>query len=301
LEAWADPLAGIRARTRHIVLADVDSNGEYALVVADFSRRLRIFRNTGQFSEVPLLEIPTALVSYYMDLHPGSKPALVVAAGSSLYIYRGLTPSLKFTLPLVDVEPAEQQLWDQMAPAESDELRARMAGAPAGTPLQQPTVVTALAVLRKSMEDETAVGCLVVGTEARQLLILDPSAAKVLRKVRLRAAPALIATSGLYDVEYRVVAACRDGRVYTMRGGEVLAAVIELEAPPVGLVVANSMIHVAQMDGALHAFHYRGKKSFSLYLPSPAVDMVPLVSKSRAVNALLVAMANHEGMSCARE
>ena len=97
--------------------------------------------------------------------------------------------------------------------------------------------------------------------------------------MRLKAVPTVISVTGLYDVDYRIVAACRDGRVYTMRGGEVMATVLELEAPPTGLVVANQLIHVAQMDNAVHAFSYRGKKMFSLYRRR-RWSMGPLVSKS---------------------
>ena len=42
-----------------------------------------------------------------------------------------------------------------------------------------------------------------------------------------------MAVTGKYDVDYRIVIACRDGRVYTIKNGEVTGTVIELESAPV--------------------------------------------------------------------
>ena len=67
--------------------------------------------------------------------------------------------------------------------------------------------------LKKDMEEDDAVSMLVVGTEAGQVLVLEPSGTAVQVNVQLPSAPAFLACTGLYAVEYRIVAACRDGHV----------------------------------------------------------------------------------------
>jgi Bardet-Biedl syndrome 1 protein len=39
--------------------------------------------------------------------------AIAVASGPFIYVYKNLRPYFKFTLPTLDVNPTEQDLWDQ--------------------------------------------------------------------------------------------------------------------------------------------------------------------------------------------
>lgn len=41
-------------------------------------------------------------------------PAIAVAAGSHVYVYRNLRPYFKFTLPSVDIASGELDVWDQL-------------------------------------------------------------------------------------------------------------------------------------------------------------------------------------------
>lgn len=74
-----------------------------------------------------------------------------------------------------------------------------------------------MTVLLKSKEEEDAVGCLVLGTESQKVLILSPSAAQIMTHVELPSVPVFICATGLYDVDYRIVIACRNGKVYTIK------------------------------------------------------------------------------------
>eukprot|EP00966_Prymnesium_polylepis_P143985 3324259-Prymnesium_polylepis.1 len=47
-----------------------------------------------------------------------------------------------------------------------------------------------------------------------------------------------MAVAGLYSVDYRIVCACRNGNVYSIKNGELSGSVIELESMPCGLVSA---------------------------------------------------------------
>jgi len=161
--------------------------------------------------------------------------------------------------------------------------------------LQQQTSITCMEVLKQNMDEPTAVSMLVIGTENRMVYILEASALNLAAKVKLDAVPSFISVLGLYDVEYRITVACRDGNIYTIKNGQVLSNVIELETQPVGLVRFDKNIYVGCMDNVIHCFHFKGKKNHSIYLPSPISCMNLLqITKSRVAKALVVALSNGE-------
>ena len=88
-----------------------------------------------------------------------------------------------------------------------------------GFPLKRQTVVTCIATLKKSHAEETAVSCLVLGTEASTIYILDPEAFTIMDSMVMPSQPAHISVTGLYDVEFRIVAACRNGSVCMLKRG----------------------------------------------------------------------------------
>jgi Bardet-Biedl syndrome 1 protein len=79
------------------------------------------------------------------------------------------------------------------------------------------TVITCLATLKKSMADEDAISCLVLGTESRSIFVLDPEAFTILATMELPSVPVFMSVSGLYDVEFRIIVACRNGGIYTLK------------------------------------------------------------------------------------
>lgn len=63
-----------------------------------------------------------------------------------------------------------------------------MSGVVCGDPLGDPgvllqAVITTMTTLKKNMADEDAMSCLVLGTENKELLVLDPEAFTILAKV----------------------------------------------------------------------------------------------------------------------
>lgn len=141
----------------------------------------------------------------------------------------------------------------------------------------------------------TSVSSLVIGTEAKQVLILDPPGNSIRVKCTLPAVPVFMGITGLFDVEYRIVVACRDGAVYTIKNGTVTSTVIELQSHPVGLVRMQKSIYVGTMDNTIHCYHIKGTKSFSLYMPCRITNLQLLKTrKTRLVHCLLVALENGE-------
>ncbi|KAK3242964.1 Bardet-Biedl syndrome 1 protein [Cymbomonas tetramitiformis] len=326
LDAWQDPVAGLQAYSPCVRMADLAGDGEWRLLVADASKKLKVWKGTSLQSEHNLLEPACAIASFYSDTNHPRLPAFAVAAGPFVFIYRNLRPYYKFTLPTVEIEQKETEIWGDLRSDKLDTQKAfdelsalresgvgltsrsldllAMEEVPAreafvngtkNTPLVQQTCITCMETIKKNMEEPDAVSCIVIGTEAQQLIILDATGTSVLNMLKLPSVPVFLAVSGMLDVDYRIIIAGRDGNLYTVKNGEVTGMVIELEAQPCGLVRTHKSILVGCMNNVVHSFHVKGKKNYSIYLPASIVTMELLsVQRQRMVKALLVALSNGE-------
>lgn len=113
LDAHYDPVAGLYTFSSCVDLADLSGDGESRLVVGDLGSglsgmKLKVFQGTALLSESTLLDLPTGLVAFFMDLHEPRIPAVAVASGPCIYVYKNLRPYFKFTLPGLEVNPVEQ-------------------------------------------------------------------------------------------------------------------------------------------------------------------------------------------------
>mmetsp|Transcript_80632 Transcript_80632/g.231512 ORF Transcript_80632/g.231512 Transcript_80632/m.231512 type:complete len:589 (-) Transcript_80632:49-1815(-) len=326
LDAWHDPVAGMCCFSSFMCLADLHAEGDHRLIMVDLKKRMRIYKGTTIQWQQQLLDVPCAVQCFYHEVASPPIPTLAVASGHQVFIYRYMRPYLKFTLPPIDVDHAEAGIWEELG-KESIDVRAAFeklnAARESGTVLSnisidflaledaeqqaefsknmrinlthQQTSITCMEVLKQNMDEPTAVSMLVLGTENRMVYILDSTALNIATKVELDAVPTFISVLGLYDVEYRITVACRDGNIYTIKNGQVLSSVIELETQPVGLVRYDKNIYVGCMDNVIHCFHFKGKKNHSIYLPCPISCMSLLqITKSRAAKALVVALNNGE-------
>ena len=95
-----------------------------------------------------------------------------------------------------------------------------------GFPLKRQTVVTCISTLKKSHADDTGVSCLVLGTESSSIYILDPEAFTIMESMSVPSPPAHLVSTGLYDVDFRIVAVCRDGTLCSLKRGFASAKIL---------------------------------------------------------------------------
>ncbi|TRY67055.1 hypothetical protein TCAL_07811 [Tigriopus californicus] len=308
LSALEDPLASIYSFSSCITLSDLTGDGDFKLVVADlgsgsYNMKLRVYKGTQLISENTIIDLPTGVVAFHMDQNEPKIPAVAVASGSHIYIYKNMRPYFKFTLPTLEIHHGEKDLWTRAGDMELgvlcdglQNLRRDIGDARLtprtqkllmlndrqeaqafvdlhkGFPLKRHTVVTCIATLKKSHSDESAVSCLVLGTEASGIYILDPEAFTIMETMSLPAPAAHLSVTGLYDVDFRIVAACRNGTLCNLKRGWATAKTIALlESQAVGLIRREKTITVATMDETLICFSNKGKKLWQLQLPSPAI------------------------------
>lgn len=139
---------------------------------------------------------------------------------------------------------------------------------------------------------------LLVGTESRQLLILDPSGMSIKNTITLKSVPTHFASSGQFDVDHRIYVGCRDGKVYLVRNGEVATEItFAIESRPISMVLFEKQLVIAGMNNTLHSFYLKGKKNFTLTLPAPIIDLAKLEvkrSQTSGSQCVIVALANNE-------
>eukprot|EP00164_Ancoracysta_twista_P002068 GFYU01002724.1.p1 GENE.GFYU01002724.1~~GFYU01002724.1.p1 ORF type:complete len:595 (-),score=154.58 GFYU01002724.1:156-1940(-) len=327
LHAWLDPVASFQSFSSCIRCADLDCNNEDKLLLADpEQRKLRVYKGTTVVTEHTLLEKPCSICVFYQDEKTPRTPSVAVAAGPYIFIYRHMKPYFKFTLPSLEIDTKENEIWgdlkdgnvdphtacEMLAAArdngsqltsrsfdllaiEDPQSRADFAIAHKDTPLVQHTSITCMEVINKNMDEPRAVTQLVMGTESKHVMILNPGGSSILTKVKLNGVPVFMAINGLFEVEYRIVVACRDGNVYTIKNGELTGNAVELESLPVGLVLLDKSFYVGVMGNMIHNYHIKGRKNYTIYLPA-SVSCMELMSlqATRNLKCMVVALSNGE-------
>jgi hypothetical protein len=133
LEAWSDPVAGLRTSPKLVRLSDLHADGNTRLVVATTgpNPKLKVYAGTVLERDVALLESPCALAEFYPEKPTArSEPLLAVAAGASVFVYRTLRPYAKFTIPRFPPPEKDRAIWEQVAaaPAVSPALCSQLYG-----------------------------------------------------------------------------------------------------------------------------------------------------------------------------
>eukprot|EP00795_Rhopilema_esculentum_P002976 gene2976-1230_t len=299
LNAHYNPVASIYTFTSCTALADLNADGEHKLIVADLgtgasNMKLKVFKGTSLVTESTIIDLPTSVCTFHMDMNEPKTPAVAVASGPYIYVYKNLRPYFKFTLPPLDVNPIEYDLWNQ-AKELNEEDAAEFAEVHQFGNLRRQTVITCMTTIKKSVPDEDSISCLVIGTESKEVYVLDPEAFTVLAKMSLPSIPSFMSVSGLYDVEFRIVVACRDAKIYNLKSGSRSGKVIiELNSQVVGLERIAKTIIVGCMDQTLACYSTKGKKLWTAYLPHPITTMSQLNHKARGLKAVMVALQNGE-------
>ncbi|XP_017392538.1 Bardet-Biedl syndrome 1 protein isoform X3 [Cebus imitator] len=340
LDAHYDPMANIHTFSACLALADLHGDGEYKLVVGDLGPggqqpRLKVLKGPLVMTESPLPALPAAAATFFMEQHEPRTPALALASGPCVYVYKNLRPYFKFSLPQLPPNPLEQDLWNQAKEDQIDPLTLKemlesirchaglsLCRETAEEPLsvqslsflqlelsemeafvnqhksksiKRQTVITTMTTLKKNLADEDAVSCLVLGTENKELLVLDPEAFTILAKMSLPSVPVFLEVSGQFDVEFRLAAACRNGNIYILRrDSKHPKYCIELSAQPVGLVRVHKILVVGSTQDSLHGFTHKGKKLWTVQMPAAILTMNLLEQHSRGLQAVMAGLANGE-------
>ncbi|XP_034632658.1 Bardet-Biedl syndrome 1 protein isoform X2 [Trachemys scripta elegans] len=209
LDAHYDPMANLYTFSSCVALADLHGDGEYKLVVGDLGMaghimRLKVYRGTGLVSESTLLDLPSAIVTFLMDQNEPRTPAVAVTSGPFVYVYKNLRPYFKFTLPPLDANPLELDVWEQAKEDMIDPLTLKEMLEGIRDKAEIPLSVRSLRFLAQDVPEMENFVNLHKGQPIK-------------RQMTLPSVPAFLDVMGQFDVEYRVTVACRDGSIYILR------------------------------------------------------------------------------------
>ena len=105
--------------------------------------------------------------------------------------------------------------------------------------------------------------------------------------------PVFIEASGLFDVEYRILFACRDAHIYLIKRGYSTGRLcIQLNSHPVGLARIGSHIYVATMDQTLNIFTTKGNRIWNMKQPVPITTMEVMFLERQGLYIIGLALAN---------
>lgn len=105
--------------------------------------------------------------------------------------------------------------------------------------------------------------------------------------------PVFIEASGLYDVEYSILFACRDTYIYLVKRGYNGARLcIQLNSHAVGLSRIGSNIYVATMDSTLSIYTSKGTRIWNMKQVAPITALEAVFLERQGLQIVAVALTN---------
>jgi Bardet-Biedl syndrome 1 protein len=112
--------------------------------------------------------------------------------------------------------------------------------------------------------------------------------------VQLPSTPVLLSVTGLFDVEWRVSVICRDGRMYSVKNGDVRGnavlsgQVTDLGSQAIACVQQDKLLWVATMDRLVNCYSNKGKRLKGIVMNEDVAELCVLTLKRAKVNYLLL-------------
>ncbi|KAI5741467.1 hypothetical protein M8J76_013923 [Diaphorina citri] len=322
IDAFTDTRAAINTLPSCMTLADIAGDKENRLVIADLGDayslvKLKVYKGTHLESEIPFSDLPCAITAIYTDFNVPHIPALAVAAGAQVYLYKNQRPFFKFCLPGEEENSLESDLWKTASTdvaqlyklltdlqqdlgysnlstlsqdflrLKSDAERAEYVATHKHVEVKKQTVITCMTPVSKSLPDDKSISCLVLATESSKIYILDPEAFTIVKEFKCPDVAIHLVAFGIFVVDYTIILASRSGAIYLIKPNET-RVLTELSAFPVGLVLVNDTFVVACMDGTLQGFGLKGKKQWTIKLPGQPMCMTLVALKFLSLNLVAV-------------
>lgn len=111
----------------------------------------------------------------------------------------------------------------------------------------------------------------------------------------LPAVPVFIESKGCYEVDSKILVACRNGFTYLIRNREITSLKFHIPSKPLGLVYLEKSIVIGGMDRMIYSYFHKGSLNFSKEMPHDIVCMAKVeVKRIEGKQALAVSLRNAE-------
>lgn len=255
---------------------------------------------------------------------------IALAIAESVLFYRNLKPYFKYTIPALDSEELEQEVWrklpvvktesypallDSLKDIEhaklsrksqrllqlSEEEREGFIATHKDSPVGRVGNIVAMCCLKRISSDANPPSHLVLATDTGHVFILEPQGFNLVYEGRTcsheTAVPSMISVQGTFEADFCIVVATRNGGVYLLRKSHSEGQeVFKLGTPLTGLLLLpiDQTIIASTMDNRYVCYSKRGKLLYQVTLPAPPVCLLPLPLTHLGLT--LVAIALKGGM-----
>lgn len=234
---------------------------------------------------------------------------VAVSVGPSILFYRNMKPYFKYTVPSLMIEAFERDIWMKLPSdmpinykkhidglksmnisklsslsqriitlsEEEVEPFLRLHSEPK---LERLPTIVAMTTIHKSIEEEKCPNCLVIATEAGDILIMDAQSFNILHEARVcnfKATPDLISASGSYQNDFKIVIATREGSICILRKNWLEGReIVKLEAPSTAMCLLQIDQTIVVLSNSLMCFSKKGKLLWSNTMPEIVMCMCPV-------------------------
>ncbi|KYN20035.1 Bardet-Biedl syndrome 1 protein [Trachymyrmex cornetzi] len=307
LEALWEPSAGLFSLPGGLDMLDISGDGDARLICADLgpvgsdSTKIRVYKGGDQITEHNMIEPPCGIVGFYTENGEPRSSVVAVGAGASIWHKCGLDEELNVLTLADDLELLLKELGAAFLSPRTlkflsldNNLRLSFAEQYRRIPLVKANALTAIAIIRRDSWNDPASSCLILGTEAGEVLVLDSRAFSVMDKHILEWPPAAFASCGLWTGDGSIIIIGRDGKIGTIRRGSSVKLWETLPAPAVAIAVLTSQgAAVAVMDGTLVGFSKTGIKLWHINIPGIMLDLVSLPVPQNGLSLLAVSTVGY--------
>ncbi|XP_034102765.1 Bardet-Biedl syndrome 1 protein homolog [Drosophila albomicans] len=317
-----------------MTLSDVQCDGYMRLLAADISleeddepsAKLKVFRGLKLKQEQSLPGIPTAIESLYIDETEPKTPVIAVAIAESVLFYRHMKPYFKYTVPALDAEELELEVWRKLPVMKAethDELlqllkdvdhaklsrktqrllqlsgeeRESFIETHKDSPVGRVGNIVAMCCLKRVSSSPNPPSHLVLATDTGRVFVLEPQGFNLVYQARTcsyeTAVPSLISVHGTYETDFCIVVGTRNGGVYLLRkanneGQEIL----KMSTALTGLLLlpVDQTIVVTTMEQRYLCYSKRGKLLYQVQLEAQPVCILPLMLAHLGLTLVAVAL-----------
>ncbi|XP_022216762.2 Bardet-Biedl syndrome 1 protein homolog [Drosophila obscura] len=318
-----------------MTLSDVQCDGYIRLLAADISLEddakepsatLKVFRGLKLKLEQPLPGIPTAIESLYIDETEPKTPVIAVAIAESVLFYRHLKPYFKYTIPALDSDDLELEVWRKLPVVQADTHNALLeslkgidhaklsrksqrllqlteAERPAFIKTHTDSAVgrvgsiVIMCCIKRVSSDANPPSHLVLATDTGHIFVLEPQGFNLVYQGSTcsyeTAVPSLLSVQGTYETDFCIVVATRNGGVYLLRkSNSVGQEIFKLSTPLTGLLLLpiDQTILASTMDSRYQCYSKRGKLLYQVQLDSQPVCILPLNLTHLGITLVAVAL-----------
>ena len=146
--------------------------------------------------------------------------------------------------------------------------------------LERLPAIVAMTTIYKSIEEEKSPNCLIIATEAGDILIMDAQSFTILHEARVcnfKATPDLISASGSYQNDFKIVIATRESSLCLLRKNWLEGReIVKLERPATAMSLLQIDQTIVVLSNSLMCFSKKGKMLWSMVMPEIVMCMTPV-------------------------